>query len=72
MPFDINAQIEAWRTQLLDTTKRNRLISFKVGRTGGIALVHPDPGDLWDRLVARNEALTFVWKRNVIEVDPVV
>ena len=67
MPFDITAQIEEWRKQLLDTTKRNRLINFKVGRTGGIALVHPDPGDIWNRLVARNEALAFVWKRDLVE-----
>lgn len=68
MPFDIAAPIEAWRTQLLDTTKRNRLINFKAGRTGGIALVHPDPGELWDRLVARNDALSFVWKRDLVEL----
>jgi very-short-patch-repair endonuclease len=68
MSFHIAAQIDAWRKQLLDTTKRNRLISFKVGRTGGIALVHPDAGDLWDRLVARNEAFTFVWKRDLVEL----
>jgi hypothetical protein len=54
MPSDIAARIEAWRAQLLDTSKRNRLINFKAGRTGGLALVHPDPGDLWHRLVATN------------------
>ncbi len=32
MPFDGNARIETWRKQLLDTTKRNRLINFKAGR----------------------------------------
>jgi very-short-patch-repair endonuclease len=68
MPFDIAALIEAWRTQLLDTTKRNRLISFKTGRTGGIALVHPDPGDIWEGLVTKNAGFTFVWKRDLIEM----
>jgi very-short-patch-repair endonuclease len=70
MPFDITARIEAWRTQLLDTTKRNRLINFKVGRAGGIALVHPDPGDLWHRLVAQDSVLTFTWKRDLIDLPP--
>jgi hypothetical protein len=70
MPFDITARIEAWRTQLLDTTKRNRLINFKVGRAGGIALVHPDPGDFWHRLVAQDAALTFPWKRDLIDLPP--
>jgi very-short-patch-repair endonuclease len=70
MPFDIAARIEAWRTQLLDTTKRNRLIGFKSGRTGGISLLHPDPGDLWHRLVASDAPLTFVWKRDLIDLPP--
>jgi very-short-patch-repair endonuclease len=70
MSFDINARIDAWRTQLLDTTKRNRLINLKVGRTGGIALVHPDPSDLWHHLVTSNAGLTFVWKRQLIDLPP--
>jgi hypothetical protein len=70
MPFDIAARIEAWRTQLLDTTKRNRLINFKTGRTGGITLVHPDPGELWHHLVVNDAALTFVWQRNLIDLPP--
>jgi len=68
MPFDITAQIEDWRKELLDTTKRNRLISFKGGRTGGIALVHPDPGDIWGRLVSKSKVFTFVWKRDLVEL----
>jgi very-short-patch-repair endonuclease len=70
MPFDLTAPIEAWRTHLLDTTKRNRLINFKVGRTGGIALVHPDPCDLWHQLVTQDAALTFAWKRSLIDLPP--
>jgi very-short-patch-repair endonuclease len=70
MPVDITAQIEAWRKQLLDTTKRNRLINFKVGRTGGVALLHPDPGDLWRRLLAAGDELIFAWKRDLIELPP--
>jgi very-short-patch-repair endonuclease len=70
MPFDINSKIDAWRTLLLDTSKRNRLINFKVGRTGGIALAHPDPGDIWARLVTANAGLTFAWKRELIDLPP--
>jgi hypothetical protein len=68
MPFDISAQIETWRCQLLDTSKRNRLINFKTGRSGGIPLVSPDPGDLWHRLVLKNAPLAFVWKRELIDL----
>src|SRR5262245_38767415 len=68
MPFDMTAQIETWRTQLLDTTGRNRLINFRTGRGGGILLVHPDPGDLWQLLVCQGDPLTFPWKRDLIDL----
>jgi very-short-patch-repair endonuclease len=68
MPSDIAACIEAWRKQLLDTTKRNRLINFKAGRTGGIALVHPDPDNLWHSLVTGNGGHTFAWKGDLIDL----
>jgi very-short-patch-repair endonuclease len=68
MSFDLSAQIETWRSQLLDTTKRNRLINFKTGRTGGIPLVYPEAGDLWSRLVLNNASLAFAWKRDLIDL----
>jgi very-short-patch-repair endonuclease len=70
MPFDINARIEAWRSLLLDTSKRNRLINFKVGGTGGVALIHPDPGDIWHRLVASESRLIFPWKGDLVDLLP--
>jgi very-short-patch-repair endonuclease len=68
MPFDIATQIEKWRTRLLDLTKRNRLINFKTGRGGGLALAHPDPGDIWHHLVVGNAPLTFAWKRELLDL----
>src|SRR5262249_242923 len=70
MPFDLKAQIEHWRSHLLDTSKRNRLINFKTGRAGGIALVAPDRGELWHRLVAQGQRLTFAWQRDLIDLPP--
>jgi Protein of unknown function (DUF4011) len=70
MPTDFDARIDSWRTQLLDTTKRNRLINFKSGRSGGVLLVHPNPGDLWSRLLTSDTALSFVWKRDLIDLSP--
>ncbi|HKB36225.1 MAG TPA: DUF4011 domain-containing protein, partial [Gemmataceae bacterium] len=67
MSFDLTARIEAWRTQLLDTTRRNRLINFKTGRGGGVLLLRPDPGDLWDRLVG-GTPLTFPWRRDLLDL----
>jgi very-short-patch-repair endonuclease len=70
MPPDIIAQIEEWRKRLLDTSKRSRLVSFKAGRSGGVAFVHPDPGDIWHHLVVGNTPLTFAWKRELIDLPP--
>lgn len=68
MPFDISTKIEAWRAQLLDMTKRNRLINFKSGRGGGIPLLYPNPGELWHLLITDSQPLTFPWKRDLIEL----
>src|SRR5262249_19132657 len=68
MPNGISAQIQLWRDQLLDTSKRNRLIHFRTGRGGGVALVFPDPGDLWQRLVIDGRVVTFAWQRDLIDL----
>ena len=65
--LDIAAKIEQWRSQLLDTSKRNKLISFKSGRSGGVNLHHPGTDSVWDQLVAGNDRMTFVWKRDLID-----
>jgi very-short-patch-repair endonuclease len=72
MPFDFGAQIEEWRKELLNTSKRNPLIKFKLvkdGRSGGISLVYPDPGELWHQLVVSDASPTFPWKRNLIDLS---
>jgi very-short-patch-repair endonuclease len=66
----IIARIEEWRTQLLDTSKRNRLVSLKFGRTGGIDLVRPDAADLWHQLVVDESALVFPWRRELVDLPP--
>src|SRR5437763_3278692 len=68
MSFDMTARIEAWRTQLLDTTRRNRLINFKTGRGGGILLLHPAPGDLWNHLLG-GSTLTFARRRDLLDLS---
>lgn len=68
MPFDMTAQIEAWRASLLDLSRRNRLIQFKSGRSG-VQLVHPSPESLWQRLVIDSASLTFAWKRELVDEE---
>src|SRR5438552_12980212 len=36
--FDVADRIDGWRQQLLDTSRRNRLVSFRSGRGGGVDL----------------------------------
>jgi hypothetical protein len=66
MSFDLDARIADWRKSLLDTTKRNRLIKFIAGRSGGVNLIHPTAIDLWTRLIRDGERLTFPWKRELL------
>ncbi|MFO0945798.1 MAG: DUF4011 domain-containing protein [Planctomycetota bacterium] len=68
MSPDFSVKIVEWQNQLLDTTKRNRLIKFSTGRGGGVNIVHPDCHDLWKLLVGESKTLTFRWKRDILEV----
>jgi very-short-patch-repair endonuclease len=57
---DLTQQVNAWRRQLLDTSKRNRLISAKLNPQGGLLpLTHPTFPDLWEHTVIREKSLSF-------------
>jgi hypothetical protein len=60
---DIASTIEQWRGRLLDTSKRNRLISFHAGRSGGVGLAHPGAGRTWEALVAWESSMSFARRR---------
>jgi hypothetical protein len=64
--FDLTPHLDNWRQQLLDTAKRNRLVSFKSGRTGGIDLCAPAADAVWQRLVAAAGGMVFPWKRDLL------
>ena len=59
MTVPLDARIEEWRSKLLDTSKRNRLISLSLGRAGAVKLVHPDTETLWSKLVDEGESVSF-------------
>ena len=63
--FDPASRIDGWRQQLLDTSRRNRLVNFRSGRAGGIEFAHPSAAALWARLLADGR-FTFPWKRDVL------
>jgi hypothetical protein len=66
MAMDLSARIEEWRSQLLDTTKRNRLIHLNLGRTGPLRLVHPSADLIWDQLVAQSGVMSFPLKHELV------
>ncbi len=72
MPVDFNASIDEWREQLLDLSKRNRLINCRIGSRGGgaIRLEHPGLDGVWKKLVLNNKKLTFVWRRDLLDIKP--
>lgn len=60
-------RIEEWRSQLLDTTKTNRLIKLEFGRSGAIKLVHPEEAeDIWRQLVDEGASMSFPFKRSLV------
>src|SRR4051812_42016743 len=66
MATDLSARIEEWRSQLLDTTKRNRLISLKLGRTGALKLIHPTADSLWEQLVSLGGTMSFPLRQELV------
>lgn len=59
MTVPLDARIEEWRSKLLDTSKRNRLISLNLGRADAVKLVYPSAETLWLKLVDQGESVTF-------------
>ncbi len=59
---DLSRQVQEWRCQLLDTSKRNRLISCKLdARAGLLSVIHPAFPDLWEHTAIKEKSLTFPW-----------
>ncbi len=68
MGTSLTARIEEWRNQLLDTSKRNRLISLNLGRAGAVKLVHPSAESLWTSLVTDGKTMSFPLKRELLDL----
>ena len=68
MATSLSERIEEWRNQLLDTSKRNRLISLNLGRAGAVKLVHPGAEKLWTSLVAGGKTMSFPLQRELVGI----
>ena len=55
----INKKVEYWENQLLDLGKRNKMISFRETKRATLRILEPSFEGLYDRLVVKEEKLTF-------------
>ena len=70
MTPELRSKIEEWRSHLLDTSKRNKLISLKIGKTGSIGFVHPDTERIWDLLLSEETSMRFPTKCYLVGIEP--
>jgi len=62
MPLSaVSEKIEYWKSQLIDLSKRNRLLNFRQTKTSGIQLVQPAVEEIFEWLVKKEKPMTFVW-----------
>ena len=58
----IAPKLEASRRNLLDTSRRNKLINYRASRTVGVDVVGEDPFEVFNSLVVLGRTLTFAGK----------
>jgi very-short-patch-repair endonuclease len=52
-------KLKNWQAQLLDLSRANRLLYFKLDRASSIPITSPAPADLFHQLVTRGKPLVF-------------
>lgn len=55
----INKKVEYWENQLLDLGKRNKMISYRETKRSTLRILEPSFESLYNRLVVKEEELTF-------------
>lgn len=55
----VQNRLRYWKSQLIDTSKRNRLLFSSPSRSNTVKLVEPPLDNLFDRLVAKGQVLQF-------------
>ncbi len=56
---NIDQRIDKWKKRLLDLGKRNRLINYRETKRSNIRIISPEIGNLYSRLVLKEELLGF-------------
>src|SRR5215204_3669651 len=54
------ATLEHWKSQLLDLTKRNRALNFRVQKVSTVTIVDEQPAEVYRQLVGKGTAMRFV------------
>lgn len=65
----VRERLEASRRNLLDTSRRNRLINYRISKARGAVVVGGDPTRVFKVLVTDGKPMTFVGKPNKEEQD---
>ena len=55
----IERKLDSMKKQLLDTGKRNRMINYRETKRATLRIVTPEYNDLFERLVIKEESLSF-------------
>jgi very-short-patch-repair endonuclease len=55
----VKASIENWKRKLLDLTKRNRALNFRMNKVSTIAIVDEQPAEVFRHLYLRERAMRF-------------
>src|SRR6266404_6772456 len=55
----VKASIENWKRKLLDLTKRNRALNFKVNKVSTITIVDEQPAEVFRHLYIQERAMRF-------------
>ncbi len=61
----LHNRIDAWKKQLLDFGKRNRLINFLEGKRNNVKITSPSCDDLYELLVTSEQDIVFPYARTI-------
>lgn len=62
VPLAVAKKIEHWKSQLIDLSKRNRLLYFRQAKTSTAQLLSPAIEEIFDWLVLKEKPMIFKWR----------
>lgn len=65
----IDAKKEVWKSRLLDTGKRNRLINFKETKRSNLNIINPNFNSLYQKIVIEEKILQFPYPQDSLFED---